>query len=163
MLIVTGMDNSGKTTLVSQLSDHLGLEIINSPGPIPADEQLQWFYETLEEVTEDKIFERFPLIEEMIYGPILRGNSHFDITDKSFRDLKDRKPLIIYTRPTRDVIFNFGEREQYPGVIEKSSKLLDAYDKLIIDLMMEGWNIVVYDYKKGNLKELENKIKKELF
>lgn len=147
MIIVTGMDNSGKTTLCGQLSNLMGRPIVNSPGPVSKEEQVEWL---IKQFLGDElvIHERFPLLEEMVYGPILRGKSLFDLNDQYFKALAKQKPLIIYTRPSNDTIINFGDREQMKGVIENSYKLIVAYDDLMFKLLSQGWDIFKYDYQK---------------
>ena len=167
MLIVTGMDNTGKTTLVKQLLDEFNspdskntegdFKVINSPGPIGKEAQERWLISQLTLRKEDRdrgIYERFPILEEMVYGPVLRGQSLFEHGDPYFKLLKELNPMIIYTRPSRDKIFNFGDRYQMEGVIEKGTELLAAYDDLMLRLMGEGWKVIVYDYETGEPKSL---------
>ena len=72
MLIFTGMDNSGKTTLVNKVSKYLGLPVVKSIGPDHTkDEKHIWL---LDQMTREKtfpgsvIFDRFLPFEEMVYG-----------------------------------------------------------------------------------------------
>lgn len=150
MLILTGMDNSGKTTLANQLSQQLGRPIAKSLGPqaTPSEKDL-WL---LDQMTREKsfpnsvIFDRFLPFEEMIYGKILRGGSQYSLDDYYLSQLWELDPTIIYTRPPSGVIFNFGEREQMSGVIEKKEELLQAWDDLMWAMMSRGWDVRVYDY-----------------
>lgn len=150
MLIFTGMDNSGKTTLVNKVSKEFGLPVIKSLGPNHSrDEKHIWF---LDQMTREKafsnstIFDRFLPFEEMVYGKVLRGDSIYSLDDPYMKSLKDLNPVIIYTRPPSEVIFNFGNREQMEGVIETKEKLLAAWDDLMWKLKARGWNVKVYDY-----------------
>lgn len=150
MFIFTGMDNSGKTTLVNKVSKELGLPIVKSMGPNHTkDEKHIWF---LDQMTREKafpcsvIFDRFLPLEEMVYGKILRGDPIYSLDDPYMKSLKDLNPTIIYTRPSSEVIFNFGDREQMEGVIETKEKLLAAWDDLMWKLQSRGWEVHVYDY-----------------
>ena len=114
MLIFTGMDNSGKTTLVNKVSKDLGLPVIKSLGPNHSrDEKHIWF---LDQMTREKafpssvIFDRFLPFEEMVYGRVLRGDPIYSLDDPYMKSLKDLDPIIVYTRPSSEVIFNFGDR-----------------------------------------------------
>lgn len=150
MLIFTGMDNSGKTTLVNKVSKEFGLPVIKSLGPNHSrDEKHIWF---LDQMTREKafsnstIFDRFLPFEEMVYGKVLRGDPIYSLDDPYMKSLKDLHPVIIYTRPPSEVIFNFGDRKQMEGVIETKEKLLAAWDDLMWKLMARGWYVQVYDY-----------------
>ena len=165
MIIVTGMDNSGKTTLVQQLLGELNrnpfekrkFQVVNSPGPVAKEIQENWVVNQVTLEQEERftnIYERFPLLEEVVYGEVLRGNPLFTYGDSYFKLLKKANPLIVYTRPSRERIFNFGDRPQMDGVIEKSTELLAAYDDLIFKMMSEGWKVVVYDFDSGSPEDL---------
>ena len=71
MMIFTGMDNSGKTTIVQKTAKKLGLPVVKSLGPDhPVDEKHIWL---LDQMTREKafpgsvIFDRFLPFEEMVY------------------------------------------------------------------------------------------------
>lgn len=165
MLIFTGMDNSGKTTLVNKVSQDLGLPIVKSMGPDHTkDEKHIWF---LDQMTRERafpgsvIFDRFLPFEEMVYGKVLRGDPIYSLNDPYMKSLKDLNPTIIYTRPSSDTIFNFGDREQMKGVIETKEKLLAAWDDLMWRLKTRDWNILVYDYTVELEKEEARKAREE--
>lgn len=151
MYIVTGMDNSGKTTLVRRMSEELGLPVVKSMGPDHTlDEKFLW---TLDQMSREKsipgsvIYDRFLPLEEMVYGKVLRGNPIFNLNDHYMETLKDLHPIILYTRPSSKTIFNWDGREQMEGVIEQKEKLLAAWDDLMWGLMARGWDVQVYDYQ----------------
>ena len=154
MYIVTGMDNSGKTTLVRRMSEELGLPVVKSMGPDHTlDEKFLW---TLDQMSREKsipgsvIYDRFLPLEEMVYGKVLRGNPIFNLNDHYMETLKDLHPIIIYTRPSSKTIFNWDGREQMEGVIDQKEKLLAAWDDLMWGLMARGWDVQVYDYEADN-------------
>ena len=166
MIIITGMDNSGKTTLATKVSQELGLPLVKSPGPNHTkDEKHIWFLDqmTREAVFPNStIFDRFLPFEEMVYGKVLRGDPIYSLDDHYMKSLKDLNPFIIYTRPSSEVIFNFGDREQMKGVIETKEKLLAAWDDLMWKLINSGWNVQTYDYTVGSDSEEESKSTSEL-
>ena len=158
-IVIIGMDNSGKTTLVNDMKKLLKVDSIKSSGPGFTREQMY------EEVTKNLmreglvILERFPIVEELVYGKTLRDNPKF-----SFRDLIQIKdtyhPLFIYCRPRKKDVFNFGEREQMTGVIEKSEKLLEAFDNLYNQMIQEDFDIIRYDYNLSTPNEMVLKYKR---
>lgn len=164
-LICTGMDNSGKSTLTKQLIERFnGVELRHSPGPEPHKVQEDWLRKQIVDNGElqdgkDIVYDRFAPFEEMVYGPILRSGSLFDMEDTSVRMLKLFRPIIVYTRPPRGHILNFGDRPQMDGVITHGELLLNSYDELMFRLMAEGWTVLVYDYtKKYAFEKLINKL-----
>lgn len=166
MIIVTGMDNSGKTTLAVKVSQELGIPLVKSLGPNHTkDEKHLWFLDQMTRETifpNSTIFDRFLPLEEMVYGKVLRGDPIYSLDDPFMKSLKDLNPFIIYTRPSSEVIFNFGDREQMEGVIETKEKLLAAWDDLMWKLINSGWNVQTYDYTVDLDSDEESKSTSEL-
>jgi len=161
-IIVLGMDNTGKTTLVEQLADEYSCNHIKSLGPGYTKEEMREEMLRKLNIEDLVILERFSIFEELVYGPILRGVSKFDKED--IEEIRKYDPIIIYCRPRNEVIFNFGDREQMKGVIEEKEKLVEAWDQLIADLKINyDFTIIPYDWtsKRAHLK-LKNEIEKEL-
>lgn len=152
------MDNTGKTTLVEEVAklfNHAAeeqvVDQIKSPGPIDWAMQRKWVDRELKPYFGNlRIYDRFPLFEEVVYGKTLRGKSCFSIEDQYFARLKKVAPMIVYTRPAKETILNFGERAQMDGVIENAEKLLAAYDELMFRLLTTGWKILPYDFQKNS-------------
>lgn len=160
-IIVLGFDNSGKTTLTGQLQQLYDYTVQGSTGPVSKQVQLDFINQAI--TNQDPIiYERFPYFEELVYGPALRGKSNFEKYDLLWVYLKQWNPIIIYCRPEPEVIFDFGDREQMGGVIERSSELLMRWDTLIFELIREGWTVIPYNYKVDrSLERLYYKINKE--
>lgn len=151
-IIVIGMDNSGKTTLVKNLSEALDLESIVSCGPKPKHEQVEW---TMTQLGKQRVvFDRFTVLEEMVYGPKLRSKSNFEINDFLVQVIKKEGCILVYARPDKGTIMNFGEREQMEGVIENAEDLIRRYDSLVWDLVMDGFTVIPYNYKGQTLGSL---------
>lgn len=159
MIIVTGMDNTGKTTLCNTLSEKLNLPVIHSAGPeLTSDEKKVW---TLDQMTRELILpnrvihDRFMPLEEMVYGPVLRGHSDFRMGDHFMDILSDIDPQIIYTRPDREIILADNGREQMEGVREKGEALLAAWDGLIFQMVSLGWKVFTYNWQNGPMTEAQ--------
>ena len=122
-IIVIGMDNTGKTTLCNTLAEKLNYEHVKSPGPqLSKEEMVKWMNEQLSK--ENVIIERFPFLEEMVYGKILRGKSKF-----TFRDnINVKDCFIIYCKPYN---FTIGNKEEMTGVIENQRILNKQWEKVI--------------------------------
>lgn len=157
MVIVTGMDNSGKTTLCNTLRKLMNLPVVHSPGPgMTSDEKKLW---TQDQIIRDRampnrvIYDRFMPLEEMVYGPILRGHSDFSPNDQYMEELLELDPRIIYTRPSRKTILEDNGREQMDGVREKGEQLLAAWDDLIFRLIALDCQVWVYDWSVSTLSD----------
>lgn len=151
MIIITGMDNSGKTTLAKWLGEKLNFPVVHSAGPgLSRGEKQKW---TLEQIAHDNvisssiIYDRFMPLEEMVYGPILRGHSDFEFQDHYMDLLYNTGTLIIYARPSRETILGENGREQMEGVMVNGEKLLAAWDDLALRLISTGWHVLVYNWE----------------
>lgn len=176
IVIVEGMDGTGKTTLVQQLAHRLGVQprkYVGSLGPSD-DYRLALVSRTRSEITEleitfvkggsvKRLYDRFPLISEAVYGPILRGHNCFGGLYYPLRSrLLALKTVIVYCRPNRDVIqVNVQQAPQMSGVPEHFGELLDAYDKLFVELTDSPVNsyITVYDYTRDDVQDLISRIR----
>lgn len=149
--IVVGMDNTGKTTLCEDLSYRLGATHVAPMGPGFSRETMLDNIMVYMNRHENVVFERFSIFEELVYGKILRGKSKFTFEDIDL--IKKFHPVIIYCRPSKEVIFNFGSREQMKGVIEEKEKLIKAWDNLIFD-SLEGFKVIKYDWTKDKINHM---------
>jgi hypothetical protein len=176
LVIIEGMDGTGKTTLVQQLAHRLEVKprkFVGSLGPSD-DYRVVLVNLTISEITEleiasaegrsiKRLHDRFPLISEAVYGPILRGHNCFGGPYYPLRRrLLALKTVIIYCRPDRDVIqANVQQAPQMSGVLGHFGELLDAYDKLFVELTESPVNsyITVFDYTRDEVRELIHKIR----
>lgn len=177
IIIVEGMDGTGKTTLVQQLAHRLEVKPRKFVGSLgPSDDDYRWdlVNRTKLEIAElettfakggsiKRLYDRFPLISEAIYGPVLRDRNYFGGLYYPLRSrLLALKTVIIYCRPNREVIqANVHQSPQMSGVSEHFSKLLDAYDKLFVELTESPVNsyITVFDYTQDDVQDLIYRIR----
>ena len=138
MIIVEGMDNTGKTTLIQQLAEDLKLTIAKTYyKPWGDRDEMVLYANWLEICPFPLIVDRHPFISELIYGTTLRGHSH---SDRSLAASVQGIHLVIYCRPPTDTILStLQDREQMEGVDKHAKALLDLYDEVVQDS-------VHYDY-----------------
>ncbi len=127
--VVEGADNSGKTTLAQRLAKKLGAiyvkgEYINKP-----EIEVIRFHTWLWCSPSDRIVicDRHPIVSDPIYAQTVRGKS--SPLSPGFCEGMEQYYNIIYCRPPKMSILNFGSREQMEGVITQASILVDAYDR----------------------------------
>lgn len=168
LILIVGMDNTGKTTLANNLSKKYNVEKTNWDYSLYKDLTREQYLDKFhDKMSKDDfvIFERFTPIEEQIYGNILRGKSKFEFEDvKNILELYH--PYIIYCRPSDESIRNWNDREQMEGVVEKSEKLIKGFDDLMDKILLipnsiHNFNFYRYDYtKEDNHEFLSNSLDK---
>jgi len=155
IIVVEGVDGSGKTTLIDQLRQaSLGhfVTLSRSGPPKKWDEirsVLHWM-ERGSDMPTTVIADRHPLISEPIYGRILRGRSFLDgphwsdsASKHHFLDCIDR---VIYCCPPDEVIHRYvGHHPQLKGVIPNLDKLIAAYHDQMNKLMEWGVSVIWYN------------------
>lgn len=177
IIIVEGMDGTGKTTLVQQLAYRLEIQPRKFVGSLgPSDDYRQVLIDrTRSEIAEletasakgrpiKRIYDRFPLISEAVYGPVLRGRNCFGGLYYPLRSrLLSLKTMIIYCRPEREVIkANVQKAPQMRGVLEYFDELLDVYGELFTELTETPVNsyITVFDYTRDDVQDLIHDIRR---
>ena len=182
MIIIEGMDGSGKTFLAQQLSLRLGNApikrlIVTSHGPDDYDLLVKRtkvvLTELHDQVTQNQrpvvIYDRFPLISEPIYGTILRGRNCFgDEWLPLINLLLSLDPIVVYCRPgIKFILQNLQETadNQKEGVVSKARELINAYDKLMSWLQMKthllrSGRVLVYSYNMDEVRDVEAKIRR---
>lgn len=145
MIIIEGMDNSGKSTLAKKL----GLKTIH-PGPAPESDsiELECMEYQLSIAQEPVIMDRITCISQQVYQ-----NRLFDSKYTAFlhRMLSTPKCIVVYCRPPKEVILNFESHckksydteESINNLIKNGSALIDRYDEL-----MKTIPNIKYDFTK---------------
>lgn len=163
------MDNTGKTTLVKKIGYDLGLETRKSPGPAPANEMFKWVEEQINDFKGGGtiVYDRFAAVTDQVYGPLLRKQNPFKSEVKGrylLQTLGELNPLIVYCRPSRIFITSFEDgREQMKGVEDNAYELLEGYDNLVVKMVDQGFEVIVYNFEaEGSYQYLLSNIKEHL-
>jgi hypothetical protein len=143
LIICEGMDNSGKSTLVSKLHEDLDIPIIKPPsfnkiwakGEDAVCDYILWLIDLCEQSKNmNFIMDRHPIISTAVYEPVLFGRnnleSHF-FWPVLKHEFEKCQPFIVYCRPSNETIKNFGNRAQMKGVIDHADALINQYDVII--------------------------------
>lgn len=150
MIILEGVDNSGKSSLAAILEKELQIPVVHSTRP-PEDPKAA-YWAAMEQLGAQLIIaDRVTVISELIYGPALRGGSVLGkYHAPALYELMNRDYLIINCRPPTDVILDNKGREQMEGVVENHLKLIQGYDRVMVDLKrFGGCKVLDYDWTKS--------------
>jgi hypothetical protein len=155
MIIVEGPDGSGKTTLIKNILDAypdltVAPRVVSKETNDLVDLQ-QWVDQNLAEGFQYTLFDRYRLISEFIYGPVLRKEQRAGFTSPawvhgSLRRFYQLKPIIIYCLPPLSVVkMNIAGDETNRAVWDHVEQLYTAYlQRASLDVIHAG--AVVYDY-----------------
>lgn len=163
MIVVEGPDNSGKSTLIEQLINDFNLKKISSDrhGP-PINEEdnanrvKTVLIKAIKHRRNNVIVDRFSLIGEEIYGPILRHKNLWTIAYKEkikfMRCFKSLNPFIIYCRPpdsfimdlSKHIIKDYDSPSHIKNIEENQKLIIKAYDNYFA--FWDSYNFFKYDY-----------------
>lgn len=131
MLILEGLDATGKSYLAKKLSDHTGWPVHPSEGPekYPGEAIIRMkLYLALPYKT---IFDRHPIISQSIYGPLSNGNS---APPYLLQELKRIRPFIIEASPEnkgKHIIKEHDTPQHLKMIKEKREVLKKAYREFL--------------------------------
>lgn len=167
MIIIEGMDNTGKTTLIQRLIREVGRGYLSAMVSLgPNRTLLEQFHWNDKQIALAKmggpltVYDRFLPICDAVYGPIVRKGSLWNINHLVIDQLlQEVNPLIIYCRPSDEVVLGFEDgRDQMEGVVENAKKLLDQYDINIEKLRDMGFKVIQYNYLNENFQYIAVKV-----
>lgn len=139
-IVVEGPDGAGKTDLIRDLANHLGLPVhprfVQSRTQPPDDLD--------QRVTDDLatpaftqgyhtwIYDRHPLISELIYGPIVRGRllgqfRYPSWVDRMRMTLAQRVIVVWCLPPYAEVANNVNPERDRPDVVDKMYDIYQRY------------------------------------
>ena len=135
IIVVEGMDNTGKTTLAMKIAKAMRAVYVKAERPAVGPDLLvyQNILETATQYTGICVADRHVAISEPIYGTICRGGHQLD--EKDIESCIKRLGLIVYCRPPdRTIHRTIDLRPQMEGVVANTDRLITAYDEFFFDM-----------------------------
>lgn len=180
MIVVEGPDNSGKSTLVEQLTKKFNLiQLVHykKGPPQNVEDNFRNSKYIIDKVislhSKRLIVDRLSLIGESIYGPICRGKdlwvSDFERKQKLINSLNVLDPFFIYCRPPSSVVLDlrshqekdYDTEDHLQKIKDNRSLILNSYDNYFY--RWHNYNFFRYDYtKSSDFYELCLKLKEYL-
>lgn len=156
-LIIEGPDGSGKSTLIKQLVEDYDLELHarasdSVDGPVP--DIYDWAKHdatTWAGMTTQNIYDRHPLISELIYGPLCRGkiDGRFLQTEgaKLIKQMYSDTVMIVCL-PDLDVVkANLSSAGQMAGVNDNIEAIYEEYKMMFATVPLWA-ELILHDYTR---------------
>lgn len=158
-ICIEGPDNSGKTTLVDQLSYIYDREIRHAGKPESNDFAAAEFEDECAD-SGKFILDRSQAVSGLIYDVVVRKQMpYFGMHDVE-RLAYDA--LLIICLPPKELVLGDKIRGQMPGVRENHAALYDAYDSLVKDGKIGQSSVFVYDYTMHSVTDIVDWIERML-
>lgn len=145
MIILEGMDNSGKSTLAAKF----GFEVLH-PGPAPKSwaEEQTCLEEQLEKARLPIVQDRVTCISSQVYKNRVGDRTYVEYMNQM---LMTPHCILVYCRPPDSVVLNFDTHnikahdtpEHLKKVKDNAKRYLESYDRLMYNLPH-----LVYNYTK---------------
>lgn len=155
MIIIEGVDGSGKSTLVQTLAERLELPVaprVVSKDMTPMVDLRKWTDENLAAGFQEMIFDRHRLISEPIYGPVMHRHPDAGFWDLPWLStamamLRVLRPVTIYCIPPFNVVWENLEHD--PENREARAQALHLYHAYMA-AACNNPHAMVYDYTAHN-------------
>jgi hypothetical protein len=140
MIILEGMDSTGKTTLIHKLASGFNLPIIKSYKPKNMDD-IKEFHAYAIMSPRTPLLDRHPAISDLVYGPICRGQTPSSI-ELAIHCTENK--FLVYCDPGYSAILDtLNNEEQMVGVHTHSHELYQSYHELMEQLSPN----FIYDWR----------------
>lgn len=171
MLIVEGPDGAGKSTLIDQLMERGGFDLYprHSDTHGPTTNLRTWvenlFFPMRPEdngphILQGKLFDRFPLISEPIYGSVLRRQLAPGFNDghwlaQMWATLHWHKPMFVFCLPPLAIVEeNIRKSLQISGLSWAIRPIYWQYHTMLALLQSKGLMASLYDYTNRPFDDL---------
>lgn len=132
MIIVEGIDNTGKSTVIEVIGKTFKIPAARSNMAGATVKDMKQWIAWAESCPRPLILDRHPAISDFVYGNVIRGKSESSI---EFAQESRAGHFLIYCCPTLESIQeSFGDREQMKGTHENLEKLYTSYESLMEQL-----------------------------
>lgn len=152
MIILEGPDGAGKSMLAMRLSEELRVPV--KPRVVSSDmsTEVDLFYWCRDEINrwpEAAIYDRFPLISELIYSPVFRDRprptfDEFSWLAKLYKEFFSIKPVVIVCLPKWEEVYANVMREETDNRVVQD-KIRSIY-WLYFALAAQRPEFLVWDY-----------------
>lgn len=152
IIIIEGVDGSGKTMLAEQLQEQTGYKLIHRSKPESEEEKQQMLKMYIDLITagEDVIFDRC-WYSEIVYGQIMRDESHISMQQMYDLEVLVAKVggIIIHCTGKIDTLWQRAclRGEDYITEYSTFVALMDYYEAVF--KMHHKIPVVKYEYKKA--------------
>ena len=124
MIIVEGPDGTGKTTLLTQLSNELNLPVLRSRKP-HTQTDIQMLNNWANACPFPILLDRHSSISDLVYGTIIREHTHSSI-DLAFAHRNNN--FLIYCRTAKP---NIEAEQQMDGVVDHYPRIAAMYEQMM--------------------------------
>lgn len=141
MIIVEGLDNSGKSTLIQQLSEQFKLPTAHAHRSSALElKSISEWHCWAAACPKPIILDRHPAISDLVYGPIIRSST---VTTIELAEHYRKDHYLIFCCPTLETIrATYEDRDQMKGTHQNLNDLYHEY----LDVMMTLEPDFVYDF-----------------
>lgn len=156
MLIVEGCDGSGKSVLVAQLKEDLGLPV--SPRVVSSNaealvDMVKWTEHNLADGFQRKIFDRHRLISGMIYAPLLRGFPDPGFDDYFWLEQQQHKfrnlsPIVVICIPPLETVRDNIRNDNSNHKLFPNRKAVDQLYWLYFNWAASHAGTLIYNYTR---------------
>ena len=169
-IVVFGCDNTGKTTLAEYLVKKINQEnpeckaiYQKSLGPNKTKNEQITFMGNTTSMKNLVVFDRYPLVEELTSGVVLRGKHTFQNSSKEQMEFYLNKiDCYVFCYPGLFEVLKWEDREQLDGVKENVIDLINQYTRFAYALKECGFNVIEYNYKADTLDSFYLKLKEKI-
>lgn len=156
MVIFTGVDATGKSTISSRIQKYFGWNLVHFDKVNTLEEGENINYKFLSDINENIIVDRY-YMEEVVYAPIYRGYAANYIEDLEKKLMEKFNVIIIYTTASTEIIKErFRTRGEDTTRASDIDILKENYNKFLSNTLIR--NVVKIDTSQGFNEEDKNKL-----